>query len=104
MLGMGDIMRQAQEMQEKMTRIQRELGSKTVSASSGGGMVTVVCSGVQEIRSVSIDKGIADADDVEMLQDLVLAAVNEALRLSRELAAQEMGTLAGSFAVPGLFP
>jgi len=103
MQGMGDLMRQAQEMQQKMARIQQELNARTVSASSGGGMVTVVCSGTQEIRSVSIDKAIVDPDDMELLQDLVLTAANEALRLSRELAAKEMSTLTGGLRIPGLF-
>lgn len=97
-----DIMRQAQEMQAKMARMQEELGNKTVTASSGGGMVTVVCTGKQEIRSITIDKSIVDPEDAAMLEDLVLTAVNEALRQSRELMAGEMRALTGGLNIPGL--
>lgn len=100
---MEGILRQAQEMQNKLAKIQEELGSKTVSASSGGGMVTAVCTGRQEIRSIRIEKDIVNPDDVDMLQDLILTAVNEALRRSREMAAGEMGALTGGLRIPGLF-
>ncbi len=103
MQGMEGILRQAQEMQSKMAKIQEELAHKTVAAGSGGGMVTVVCTGKQEIRSISIDKTIVDPNDVEMLQDLVLTAVNEAIRQSHEMAAREMAALTGGLKIPGLF-
>ncbi len=102
MQGMGDILRQAQVMQSKMAEIQEELAKKTVEGSSGGGMVRVVCTGKQEILSVVIEKNVVDPEDVGMLQDLVTAAVNNALRLSRELAERELSSLAGGLKIPGL--
>lgn len=103
MADMGDILRQAQMMQSKMAAIQEELAQKTVEGSSGGGMVRVVCTGKQEIQSVTIEKSVVDPDDVGMLQDLVAAAVNNALRLSRQLAERELASLAGGLKIPGLF-
>lgn len=102
MLGLDNIMRQAQEMQTKMAKIQEELGNRKVAGSSGGGMVTVVCNGRQEILSIDIDKTAVDPADVTMLEDLVLTAVNDALRQSREMAAQEMRALTGGLNIPGL--
>lgn len=102
MQGMGDIMRQAQLMQEKITKLQEELASRTVEGSSGGGMVRVVATGKQEVRSVSIDKGVVDPDDVDMLQDLVTAAVNDALIRSRELLEREMTAITGGIKLPGM--
>ena len=101
-MDMTSILRQAQEMQNNLAKAQEELSRKTVCASSGGGMVTVVCTGRQEIKSISIEKSIVDPEDVDMLQDLVLTAVNEALRQSHELAAREMSALAGGLNIPGL--
>ena len=103
MQGLGDIMRQAQQMQAKMAQIQEELALKLVEGSSGGGMVKVVCTGKQEIRSITIDKAVVSPDDVDMLQDLVMAAVNDALRLSREMLEQEMKALTGGISIPGMF-
>jgi len=91
-----------QKIQQEMARIQEELGSKTVEASAGGGMVNVVANGHQEIVSVRIDPQAVDPNDVEMLQDMVVAAVNEALRQARELAAQEMAKVTGGLNIPGL--
>jgi DNA-binding YbaB/EbfC family protein len=102
MIGLDGILRQAQEMQSKMETLQAELGARTVTASSGGGMVTVTATGRQEILSLVIEKTIVDPNDVPMLQDLVLTAVNEALRQSREMTAREMGSLAGGLNIPGL--
>lgn len=102
MQDMSELLRQAQLMQTKMARIQEELGNRSVTATSGGGMVTVVCNGKQELQSVRIDKSIVSPADVDMLEDLVLTAVNEGLRLSRELASQEMSSLAGGLRIPGL--
>ena len=103
MQGMGDLLRQAQLMQSKMAEMQESLGKKTVEGSSGGGMVRVVCTGKQEILSITMDKDVVDPADVEMLQDLVTAAVNNALRLSRELAERELSALTGGMKIPGLF-
>ena len=102
MQDMSELLRQAQLMQTKMAQIQEELGNRNVTATSGGGMVTVVCNGKQELQSVRIDKSIVSPADVDMLEDLVLTAVNEGLRLSRELASQEMSSLAGGLRIPGL--
>ena len=99
----GDLLRQAQTMQSKMAEIQEQLGKKTVEGSSGGGMVRAVCTGKQEILSITIEKDVVDPEDVDMLQDLVTAAVNNALRLSRELAERELSSLAGGMKIPGLF-
>ncbi len=90
---LGNIMRQAQQMQERMAEVQKELASKTCEASSGGGMVIATVNGNQELVGLKIDPAIVDQKDMEMLQDLVLAAVNEAFRRSKEMASQEMGKL-----------
>lgn len=91
-------------MQERVKKLQEEAGNKTVEASSGGGMVIVVANGRQEILSIKIDKSVVDPNDVEMLQDLVTAATNEALRKSQELMKAEMGRMtAGMGLPPGLF-
>lgn len=100
---LGDIMKQAQALQERMAKLQEEAAKKTVEASSGGGMVTVKVSGRQQLLSVSIDPEIVKSGDVEMLQDLVMAAVNEGLRKSQELIAEEMKGMTGGLNIPGLF-
>ena len=102
MQGMGDLLRQAQLMQSKMAKMQEELAKKTVEGSSGGGMVRVICTGKQEILAISIDKTAVDPEDVEMLQDLVMAAVNDSLRLSREMMEKEMAGLTGGMKIPGM--
>ncbi len=102
MRGMNDLMRQAQMMQKKMTKMQEELKEKTVEASSGGGMVTVTCTGAQEIRSIKIDSTAVDPQDVPMLEDLVLAAVNESLKMSREMMESEMEGVTGGMKIPGM--
>ena len=96
----GDMMQQAREMSERLQRMQEQLGSITVSGSSGGGMVTVAATGKQEIVSVRIEKEVVSPDDVVMLQDLVCAAVNDALAKARELMASEMSKVTGG-AFPG---
>ncbi|MBW1800775.1 MAG: YbaB/EbfC family nucleoid-associated protein [Deltaproteobacteria bacterium] len=104
--GMGNIMKQAQQFQTKMAKLQEELGEKTIEASAGGGMVTVVANGRQEIESIRIDPEVIDADDADMLQDLILAAINEALNRSREMVSEEMGKLTKGMNlpnIPGLF-
>jgi DNA-binding YbaB/EbfC family protein len=98
-----DIMKQAQKMQAKMAQIQEELAQKTVEASAGGGMVKVQANGKQEILSIMIEPDVVDAEDVEMLQDLVLAAVNDALRKAQEMMAEEMKKVTGGMSIPGLF-
>jgi len=100
----GDMMRQAQALQEKLARLQEEAGKKTVEATAGGGMVTVVANGRQEIVSIKIDPEVVNPQEVEMLQDLILAAVNEARRKAQELMAEQMKTLTGGIQIPGLFP
>lgn len=99
----GDIMKQAQQMQEQLAKLQEEAGKKTVEASAGGGMVTVVANGKQEILSVKIDPEVFSGNDRAMLEDLLTAAVNEALRKARDLMAEEMKTLTGGLQIPGLF-
>ncbi|CAB1064419.1 Nucleoid-associated protein YaaK [Olavius sp. associated proteobacterium Delta 1] len=102
MKGMGNMMKQAQKLQSQMMRLQEELADKTVESSSGGGMVTVVASGRQQIVSIQIENEVVDPDDVEMLQDLVLAAVNDALAKAQEMVSSEMGKLTGGLNIPGL--
>jgi DNA-binding YbaB/EbfC family protein len=99
---LGDLMREAQKLQAEMQRLQEEAKKKTVEASSGGGMVTVVASGGGEIVSIKIEKEAVNPDDIEMLEDLVLAAVNEALRRSQEMVQAEMSKLTGGLQLPGI--
>ncbi len=103
MKNMMNMMKQAQKLQAKMVEMQAELGNRTVSAQAGGGMVEAVVNGRQELVSLRIDKEVVSPDDVEMLQDLIFAAVNEALNRSREMMAQEMSKLTGGMQIPGLF-
>ena len=98
-----DLMKQAQLLQEKLGKIQEEASKKTIEATSGGGMVTVVANGRQEILSIRIDPEVVNPQEVEMLQDLILAAVNEARRRAQELMANEMKGLTGGLPIPGLF-
>ena len=100
--GFGNMMKQAQKLQEQMLALQEEVGRKKVEATAGGGMVTVEANGKQEIVSIKIDPEVVSKDDVQMLEDLVLAACNEALRKSRELVQQEMGKITGGLKIPGL--
>lgn len=103
---MGNILKQAQQLQAKMARLQEELGEKTVEASAGGGMVTVVVNGKQELESITIDPEVVDPQDTEMLQDLILAAVNEGLARAKEMINEEMGKLTKALNlpnIPGLF-
>jgi DNA-binding YbaB/EbfC family protein len=99
---MGNLMKQAQQMQQKMLKMQEEMANKTVEASVGGGMVTVTANGRAEVLSVKIDPQTVDPDDVEMLEDLVLAGVNEALRKAQDMMANEMSKLTGGMKIPGL--
>jgi len=100
--GIQDLMKQAQRMQQDMMRIQQELATKTVEASSGGGMVTVVVNGKQELMSIVIEPTVVDSDDVEMLQDLIMAAVNEGLAKSQDMVKEEMAKVTGGLSIPGL--
>lgn len=100
---MGKMMKQAQKMQKQMTKLQEELEEREVEATAGGGMVKVIANGKQEIKSIEIKPEAIDPDDVEMLEDLVLAAVNEALRKSQEMVQQEMRKITGGMNIPGLF-
>lgn len=100
---MNKMMKQVQKMQADMAKMQEELANMTVEATAGGGVVKVVASGKQEVVSISISPEAVDPDDVEMLQDMVLAAVNEALRKSQDMAAAEMGKITGGMKIPGLF-
>ena len=102
MKGMGNMMKQAQKLQSKMLKMQEELAGKTVETSAGGGMISVVANGRQQVVSITIDKEVVDPDDVEMLQDLILAAVNDALSKAQEMVAGEMGKLTGGFNLPGM--
>ncbi len=101
--GLGNIMKQAQQMQQRMARIQQELEGREVEATAGGGMVTAVVSGKMQLLSLKIEKDVVDPEDVEMLQDLVTAAVNEALKKSQEMMQQEMGKVTGGMNLPGMF-
>jgi DNA-binding YbaB/EbfC family protein len=103
MRGMQDMLRQAQMMQKKMAAMQEELKTREVEASSGGGMVTVRAKGSQDIVSITIDKSVVEAGDVEMLQDLVLTAVTEAMKKAKAMMEEEMGKITGGFKIPGMF-
>ena len=99
---LGDLMKQAQKMQAEMGKIQEESKKKTVEASAGGGMVVVVANGANEIISIKIEKDVVNPEDIDMLQDLVTAAVNEALRLAQQMVADDMGKLTGGMNIPGM--
>ncbi|WP_211662136.1 YbaB/EbfC family nucleoid-associated protein [Neomoorella glycerini] len=101
MNNINKMMKQMQKMQAQIAKLQDELGEKTVEAAAGGGAVVVVANGRQEIVSIKIDPVAVDPEDVEMLQDLILAAVNEALRQSQEMVAREMGKITGNMRLPG---
>jgi DNA-binding YbaB/EbfC family protein len=99
---MGNLLKQAQQLQTKMAKLQEELEEKTVEASSGGGMVTVVVNGRQEILSINIEPEVIDPDDQEMLQDLILAAINDGLAKARNMVNEEMGKLTGGLNLPNI--
>ncbi len=102
MKGMAKMMKQAQKIQSQMVKLQDDMADKTVEVSAGGGMVKVVANGKQQIVSIQIEQEVVDPDDVEMLQDLVLAAVNDALTKSQEMVSEEMSKLTGGLNIPGL--
>jgi DNA-binding YbaB/EbfC family protein len=99
---LGDMMKQVQKMQAKMEEMQAQLEAATVEGSAGGGMVKVTTNGKNEILSLSIDPEVVNKDDVEMLQDLVIAAVNQARQKVQELQAEQMGNITGGLKIPGL--
>jgi hypothetical protein len=101
-MGMANLQRMAQQMQQEMLRVQTELEATIVDGSAGGGVVTAQATGKQELVSITIDPSAVDPSDVEMLQDLVLAAANDALRASRELAEQKMAAVTGGMRIPGM--
>ncbi|MFZ5351183.1 MAG: YbaB/EbfC family nucleoid-associated protein [Bacillota bacterium] len=98
---MNNMMKQVQKMQKDMMKLQEEIEQREVEASAGGGAVIVVATGKKEIRSITIKPEVVDPDDVEMLQDLVMAAVNEAIRMAEEMVSKEMGKITGGLNLPG---
>jgi len=98
----GNLMKQAKKIQERMARLQEELALKTVEASAGGGMVTVVVTGKGELLSLKVEKEVVNPEDIEMLQDLIVAAVNEGLRKAQEMTAAEMAKITGGLSIPGM--
>ncbi|WP_028572615.1 YbaB/EbfC family nucleoid-associated protein [Desulfonatronum lacustre] len=103
MKGMGDLVRQAQVMQNKISKLQEEVGRRTVEAAAGGGMVTVTANGAQEVLAIKIDPAVVNPEDVDMLQDLVLAAVNEAMKKAGDMMKEEMAQVTGGIKIPGMF-
>ena len=101
-MNMNNLMKQAQQMQKRMLDIQEELATRTVEATVGGGMVTAVVNGQQELMSLTISPEVVDPDDIEMLEDLIVAAVNEARHQAQEMMTQEMSKLTGGVKIPGL--
>ena len=103
--GIGDLVRQAQKLQSQMAKVQEEMAAKTVEGSAGGGMVTVIANGKQEVMSIKIDPEVVNPNDIEMLQDLVVAAANDALKKAQEMVTSEMSKLTGglNLNLPGLF-
>ena len=101
-MGMANLQRMAQQMQQEMQRIEGELREAQIDGSAGGGVVTAVVTGKQELLSVTIDPAAVDPSDVEMLQDLIVAAINDALRASRQVAEEKMAAVTGGLRIPGL--
>jgi DNA-binding YbaB/EbfC family protein len=99
----GNIMKQAQAMQEQFAKLQEQAASKVVEGTAGGGMVTVTASGAMQVITVKIDPEVLKSSDIEMVQDLVVAATNDALRRARDMMAEEMKNLTGGLRIPGLF-
>jgi nucleoid-associated protein EbfC len=102
--GMGNLLKQAQEMQARMAKIQEELGQKTVEGSAGGGMVQVTVNGQFNLVAVKIEPSVINSSEKEMLEDLILAAVNDGMRKARDLVSTEMGKITGGLKIPGLMP
>ena len=102
MQNFGNIMKQAKKLQERMAQLQDELALKTVEASAGGGMVSVLVNGKHELVSLKIEKEVVNPEDLDMLQDLIIAAVNEGVRKAQEMATAEMAKITGGLSIPGL--
>ena len=102
-MDMNALMKQAQQFQERLNTIQEELGAKTVTGSAGGGMVTATANGRSELLSLTLEPGVVNPDDVQLLQDLIVAAVNDALFKAKKLGQGELGKLTGGMHIPGLF-
>ncbi len=102
-MNMNNIMKQAQKMQKQMEEAQQNIESKELETTSGGGAVKVVINGKKEIKNISISPDVVDPDDVEMIEDLVMSAVNEAIRQMEELSSKEMGKFTGGMGIPGMF-
>lgn len=102
MQNFGNIMKQAKKIQERMAQLQDELALKTVEASAGGGMVSVLVNGRHELVSLKIEKEVVNPEDLDMLQDLIIAAVNEGVRKAQEMATAEMAKITGGLSIPGL--
>jgi nucleoid-associated protein EbfC len=102
--GMSDLLKQAQEMQGRIAKIQEELGQKTVQGSAGGGMVRVTVNGQFNLTTVKIEPSVINAEEKEMLEDLLMAAVNDGMRKAREMVSAEMSKVTGGFKIPGLMP
>ena len=103
MQNMNNIMKQAKKIQERITKIQEEMEKKTVEATSGGGMVSVVINGKNELLSLKIEKEVVNPEDIDMLQDLIMAAVNEGRRKAQGMVSAEMAKVTGGFNIPGMF-
>src|SRR5690349_6538938 len=101
--GFGNLVKQAQQMQQRIQKVQAEMAEKTVEATAGGGMVTIVANGKQEIISVKINKEVVNPNDVEMLQDLVLECSNQALKKAGEMVSEAMSKVTGGLSIPGMF-
>ncbi|UCD66087.1 MAG: YbaB/EbfC family nucleoid-associated protein [Deltaproteobacteria bacterium] len=102
-MDMNEIMKQAQQMQQRMSQVQNELAGRTVTASVGGGMVEVTVNGKNELLSVQIDKEVINPEDQEMLQDLIVSAVNEGIKKAQDMAQAEMRKITGGMSIPGIF-
>lgn len=102
-MDMGKMMKQVKKMQSQMSEVQEELAEKKVEATAGGGVVKVIANGKQEIVDITIEPDAVDPEDVEMLEDLILAATNEAMRKVQDMASEEMGKVTGGMDIPGLF-
>jgi len=101
-MDISNIMQQAKDMQDKMAKIQENLAKKTITGSAGGGMVLVTVNGQGDVLSIAIEKAVIDPQEVAMLQDLIVAATNDAIRKAKELSKQELGQLTGGLNIPGL--
>ena len=102
-MDMGALMKQAQQFQERLRKMQEELGAITVTGSAGGGMVTAMVNGRGELLTLSLERGVVNPDDVQLLQDLIVSAVNDALLKAKKQGQDELGKLTGGMHIPGLF-